>query len=563
MLGMFGKRLNTIATLGYLASLRPRWRRFQHALAHPERVQSQRLLALLRRHGQSAYGRAVKLHRLRSVQDYQARVPIVGWDELAPWLRRVEAGEPNVLTASPVRMLEITSGSTSGNKLIPYTTDLLEELEEATGPWLYDLYAHHRGLWGTRAYWSISPATQRERRTRGGLPIGFQDDTEYFSGVGRWVLGRLMVAPPNLGRAQSVESWHRETVRCLLRADDLGLISVWSPSFLEVLLRGIDADWPQWAQGLPGPRRAAVEQRRSKGASWAEALWPRLQVISCWTDGPAAAGLEALRPWLGAVPVQGKGLLATEGVVSIPLSGSEGWNREGGSVLAVGSHFLEFMDVQDTQAPPRLAHQLRLGAEYTVLLTTGGGLWRYHLKDVIQCVGKIGATPVIRFCGKLDGVSDKVGEKLGPSVVQACLDAARAECGLEYRFALVAPEREGALWRYRLWVEGQSGWAPGAASRLRDATEARLLRCHHYQVARNLGQLAPLAVSEIQDGWERYTAALVAQGKRLGDIKPTALVSDEGWGARLNAPAQVPADVSAEGTAKVSVREEQHELEHA
>ena len=60
-------------------------------------------------------------------------------------------------------------------------------------------------------------------------------------------------------------------------------------------------------------------------------------MISCWADGnsgPAARTLAALFP---QAQVRAKGLIATEGFVSFP------WERCDGAVLAVRSHFLEFL----------------------------------------------------------------------------------------------------------------------------------------------------------------------------------------------------------------------------
>ena len=55
-----------------------------------------------------------------------------------------------------------------------------------------------------------------------------------------------------------------------------------------------------------------------------------------------------------------KGLIATEGIVTIPF--------EGHHPLAIRSHFFEFLDRNDQ---PKLAHELEAGSEYTVVLTTG------------------------------------------------------------------------------------------------------------------------------------------------------------------------------------------------
>ena len=65
-------------------------------------------------------------------------------------------------------------------------------------------------------------------------------------------------------------------------------------------------------------------------------LWPHLQVISCWTDANAAAPAAHVARLFPHARIQGKGLIATEGFISLPLAGHEG------AALSVRSHFLEF-----------------------------------------------------------------------------------------------------------------------------------------------------------------------------------------------------------------------------
>jgi hypothetical protein len=113
------------------------------------------------------------------------------------------------------------------------------------------------------------------------------------------------------------------------------------------------------------------------------------------------------------VLIQGKGLLATEGVVSVPLV------EHGSCVAAATSHFFEFME--HLGSPPRLLHELEENHEYAVLLTTGGGLYRYRLGDRVRVVGFASNTPLLEFLGKEDGISDLCGEKLSPAFVGSIL----------------------------------------------------------------------------------------------------------------------------------------------
>lgn len=498
----------------YVASLWPAWRRFAAALADPERAQRDRLRALITANANTRFGRRHRFAEIDGVAAYRARVPVGDYDSHAPWIERVADGEASVLTAEPIRMLEISGGSTAANKLVPYTESLLAEFGAATNPWLYDLYSRRPALWGTRSYWAISPVARRQTHTRGGLRVGIEDDTEYFGPMRRWALRRMLAVPPSLARIRDVPTWRRETCTRLLATADLGLVSVWSPTFLTLLMEAIDADLDALLAALPAARAGEIRSALdTAGAVTGEALWPRLGLISCWVDGASKHFIAGLRRWFPRTPIQPKGLLATEGVVSVPLE-----SMGGAAVLAAGSHFLEFVDLDQPEREPLLAHELRVGGSYSPLLTTGGGLYRYHLKDVVSCVGLHQRTPAIRFEGKLDSVVDLCGEKLNARHVEAALATASTLTGIRLAFAVLSPVRADRP-GYRLYIETDADDA--TLARAVEIVEAELAESEHYDYCRRLGQLQPLEAVRVRRGMELYCDAMSRSGRRFGSVKPT------------------------------------------
>ena len=186
--------------------------------------------------------------------------------------------------------------------------------------------------------------------------------------------------------------------------------------------------------------------------------------------------------------MQGKGLLATEAFISFP------WGEAEGHVLAATSHFFEFLPVDSDGAvqpdQPRLAHELEKGQTYAVVVTTGGGLYRYQLHDLVNVVGHAGQAPCLQFLGKLDQVSDWFGEKLNERFVAEVLERLFGRRQMAPAFAMLAPDPEPARFRYTLYVE----LLPGQRARLGGLAEAldqELSQNFHYAYCRRLGQLAP------------------------------------------------------------------------
>ncbi len=530
--------------LAYRTGLRPAWTRFLRAANDPAGAQAALLARLLGSASATAFGRDHGLGRVRTLADYQDAVPVRGYDEHAPWIDRIRAGEPDVLFPGMPKAFEKSSGSTRASKYIPYSAALLDEFSAATGPWLHDTFRRRPALLGGSSYWSISPTAREREVTDGGTRVGFEDDTEYFPPVVRRLLRVLLPVPSAVARLPDLETCRYATLCYLLADPELRFVSVWSPSFLTLLLAAAvehrDALADDLAAGTitpptgpiaPGllapppaaPRRAAMV-RRALGHAPAPDLrriWPRLTLLSCWTDAAARRFLPGMRRLLpDDLEIQGKGLLATEGVVSFPLVGHRG------AVLAVASHVIELAPAGDPDARPVPPHQAEPGGRYVPLLSTGGGLYRYRLGDEVEIIGRFREAPLCRFVGKRDGGSDLAGEKLSTGRVGEVLEAALSTVGLEPAFCMLTP-RWGEPPRYVLWVEAD---APEASlERLAAAVDAGLRAGHHYEICRSIGQLGPIEAARVEDGAGRYERALVAQGMKAGDIKPTPLHAGLFW----------------------------------
>jgi GH3 auxin-responsive promoter len=93
-------------------------------------------------------------------------------------------------------------------------------------------------------------------------------------------------------------------------------------------------------------------------------------------------------------------------------------------------------------------------------------------------------------------------------------------------FALLAPESDGQLARYVLYIA-----APEApASPLAAAVESELAANPQYAHCVRLGQLQPVTVERVDaSAGTRYLQRLREQGQRLGNIKPAALSPLTGW----------------------------------
>ena len=509
--------------------------RFQRALHNPEGAQKRLLRRYLSQNADTSFGKAHGFGKIQTYQDFAQRVPLMDYDNLQPWIARVAKGEYSVLTRDPVTHLIPTSGSTGGRKLIPFTAGLQSEFNAAIGPWISDLLLRYPTIGLGNSYWSVTPMVQALEHEFSVVPIGFDEDSSYLGGRKKRIVNALMAVPSELRLIGDIEKFRYVTLLCLIRQPELRLISIWHPSFLMLLLDALASNWSDLindvheggckyggmippaiaATFLPWPKRA--NQLSHAVPTDPKAIWPHLQIISCWGDAHASGAVSELERRFPGIKVQPKGLLATEAFVTLPFRGL--------CPLAICSHFFEFID---DKGGVHLAHELVEDAEYEVVITTGGGLYRYRLGDLVKVTGCLSSTPSLKFLGRNGNHSDRFGEKLSEAFVGGAIQRSISSLAIPPRFAMLAPEAAADGVRYTLFMEGEAD--EGLAERL----DKELKQNPHYLYCRELGQLQAPRIFLIADaGFETFASHEMSQGKRLGDIKPSPLSSQTGWSKRF------------------------------
>jgi hypothetical protein len=535
---MIIKRITTTIanSLWYLSCL-PEWYAFQQALQDVAGIQRDVLATLLSRQTETAFGRRYHFDTIDSVAKFQGRVPL----STSPF------SPPS--PPSPPSPFSPFSPGVQSEALKPYTTSHNTEFQQAIAPWLVDLFSHYPALLTGQAYWSMTPGRQRNNYAAEGVPFGFEEDPEDLSDLHRYLLQTVMAVPSLVSFIEDIETFRYVTLLFLLRSRHLMSMSVWNPTFLTLLMARLRDWWPRLvidinngtltpttalsselyprllALNLPDYQRAfeirAIFQANQDLATMTMLLWPKLRLISCWADGHAKGYITDLKKIFPKVRLQGKGLMATEGLVSLPLV------KKAGAALAIRSHFFEFVPVAGEVI--RLAHQLEVGECYEVVITTGDGLYRYQLHDIVRIVGKLKDCPLLELVGKAAHISDWFGEKLNERQVKEILESLLTRHALRPAFAMLACDEQRGQYAYTLFIE-LDGVPERVLSRLGKDLEEALQESYHYRYCRELGQLETLQVFRIEKGGlETYLRVCLARGQPVGEIKLTLLHQGGGW----------------------------------
>jgi hypothetical protein len=532
-----------IQLFGY--GLRPVVHPFQAALKQPEVAQRKLQRQIFRQFLASDYGQALQKHRgIDAMADWQ-KIPVITYEEIRDGIEgdrplSLQSIHHSHLTKEAVVCYERTSGSSGAVKWIPYTRSLLSSFNLMFCYWAWDLITHGPRLQTGRLYFCISPQLQHSQDsqpTDRPLANALQDDSDYLAPLLKALLRPFWVGLAVPRRVQRVEVFQHALAIALLEAPLLEIISVWSPSFLQVQLDYIrDHREALIHQARLTPARVQILQQEQ--IAWTE-LWPHLKLVSCWASHHSHAGARQLQGQFPGVWIQGKGLLATEAPLTLP------WIQAGGAVPLVNQVFFEFEPEVGFEPEPEvgfepgaepgfepgfgpecepplpsgqmlLLHQVQVGRCYRVVISQRGGLYRYCLGDRVRVTHFYHGTPCLEFVGRSGSTSDLVGEKLQEAFVQSCF----AQAGLDVAIAGLIPQLLPQP-HYHLLLDGE--WLrrdlrdPGAIAA---ELEQALRRNPHYAWARELGQLRSLQVQ----GVERLAVSLAARSSaRWGDFKYRAL----------------------------------------
>lgn len=480
------------------------------ALKKPEQRQSDILRTILAENVSSVFGQQHRFSEIQDYADYTAQVPIADYADFQAAITLTAEGEPQHLTAAEVIQFEETSGSSSGAKLVPYTKGLLLAFQRAILPWLGDLLQHRPGITRGRVFFMISPALRPSVCTAGGIPVGIGNDLGYFGQNLAAHLAQVTLYSSALEVPQTADSWKKQTALLLLQATDLTLISLWSPTLLLELIDYIMTHYLLLLKEITDEK-----QRINLGAAISDTgidtqkIWPLLDTISCWDSHTSAVHAQRLQQLFPHVFIQGKGLLSTESVTSLPYS------KANSPILAINSHFYEFLAEDNSVF---LAHQLVIGKSYRVIVTTQSGLYRYDTGDMVKVSGYYHNTPTLVFMGREGLNSDLCGEKLTDAFVAQAIESVDSALIGQSLLLAVNDAKPHYCWVVASDVIQADSFA------LVTELEQALCQNPQYQYARNMGQLGALRIRAVADVIRCYQQQTAHNPTRLGTMKLPALL---------------------------------------
>lgn len=391
----------------FAISKNSRWS--ENAEATQEKI-FRRLLASGRH---TAFGREHGFESVRNHADFCELVPTAPYEELFPYIARMLSGEEHVLTTHPVTEYAKSSGTTnSRSKFIPTSR----------------AYMRHNHLKAAR---DIITAYARRH-----------PDTQIFLGKAITVTGSYSAIPDSRFLAGDISAlmtnavpWWAQHARSYRKS--LALHPSWPYKAKKISERTLDKDIVSlW--GAPTWMLEILELAKEKsGKMTVRETWPDLEVFfhGAISFAPYRKTYEDLigDPNMEFCEIYN----ASEGVFAF----EDDPKGHPGELLLCTDHdiFYEFIPVADCMP---VGEAVRLdavvaGRQYALVITTGGGLWRYIIGDVVVFTS---TNPYrLKIVGRTTQFMNAFGEEVVAENAARAIEEAALATGSEVQAFTAAP----------------------------------------------------------------------------------------------------------------------------
>lgn len=532
--------------------------RFERASQDPDGTQRELLFEMIRRNADTEYGREHGFGSIKTIEDWQREVPIIGYEDIREDMQRVTEGAKGVFTSETPVMFAQTSGTTGTPKYIPVTpTCQGQRQSDVMRAWLHHAHSAHPGVFDRSIVSLVSPAI--EGHTPSGIPFGSTSGMMYRDQ--NFIVRRAYPVPYPVFEIADYEAKYYAIMRAGLgRA--VSLIATANPSSVlkmcekadqlaEDIIRDVRDGTLSPNYDIESHTRKELASRFRADPSRAKLLenarakrdgrllpgdyWPELSMIGCWKGGTVGHYVNSFGKWFDPdgnkpVPVRDMGYLASEMRGSIPLSdeGSQG-------ALTIRTNFFEFVDADELEANRddwsackfRTVSELEQGRPYYIFVTTSGGLYRYDINDVVSVTGMYNKTPQIVFLRKGRGMTNITGEKV--SVNQVIESVQRASAASETFPDHFKAEADVERSRYLFRVEFATHVGADQRTAFLTALDKELKGLNiEYKSKRDSGRLHAPVMHVMREGWyERSRREQAAAGKRVFQAKTEVLSPDK------------------------------------
>ena len=512
------------------------------------------LAEILDKNKDTVIGRKFGFSRIRTVEEYRKAVPEEAYEEYKPYIRRMLAGETNVLTRADAVHFCITSGSTDEPKYIPLTEEDIRihyiyaysavfgmireaypdvpteklfpkifQVGEFVKTWLPD--GRMSGIRSSSLYqWLDRNGAFDASDYCVPKEVLFPEQVEDLT----YVRARFALAEPEVRtiwgvfvhRIVGMMGYMEKNWQMLLEDMERGSVSPQA---------GISREWECFLKERlePDPGRAA-ELRSLSGGSLREGMirkiWKNTRSICAIGGSTFGDYMARLKVYAEGIPVHYFAYAATEGIFGI----APGMNRPDEYLLIPESGFFEFLPEGAKEGEYRTfgMGELRKGCRYELIFTNRSGLYRYRMRDILEVTGYYETCPVVKFCYRKNQVINVADEQTNLEQMEAAVKRYEAASGgkVGENYCLYADLKSEPP-RYQVFLE-----EPDVRPKNADALFDRCMCAENlgYKGARRNGEAGQAHVTFLPRGsFAKYERYLEKSGRQMAQIKPLRMIVTE------------------------------------
>jgi len=340
--------------------MKKRFHQIELFLKYPHEVQHEWLMHLLDSAKNTEYGRRYDFESIPNFETFQQRLPITRYESIEADVERLRGGETDIFWPGPIKWFAKSSGTTSSkSKFIPVSAQAIEDCHFKGGKDLLSLYCHNNP--------QSRIITGHSLRLGGSTYVNNLSNRSYYGDVSAIIIENLpfwveLRRPPNTN-ISSLSEWEEKLeamANTTIKEDVTNLAGV--PSWMLVLLQRI------------------LEKTHSDHIL---EVWPNLELYMHGGVNfePYRAQYEKIIPSDAFNYYETYN--ASEGFFGI----QDGNDRQDMLLMLDYGIFYEFIPAdQWTAENPQTVglHEVEVGQNYAVVITTNAGLWRYSIGDTVR-----------------------------------------------------------------------------------------------------------------------------------------------------------------------------------
>lgn len=376
---------------------------------NPEETQQKVFKKLIREAKNTRFGKDHDFGKIKTYQDFAAKVPIRDYEALRPYIDKVVKGEEDILWKGKPIYFAKTSGTTSGAKYIPLTKESMPYHVSAARDAILH-YIHETGnadfVDGKMIFLQGSPEMEEKHGIRFGRLSGI---------VAHFV--------PKYLQKNRMPSWETNCIEDWETKVDAIVEETFNENM--AVISGI----PSWVQMY-------FEKLRQKAGKPVGEVFKNfsLFIYGGVNYEPYRAKFESL---IGRKVDSIELFPASEGFFAYQDS-----QKEKGMLLLLNSGiFYEFIKADEffTENPRRYTiGDVEVGVNYVLIISTNAGLWGYNIGDTIQFTSTSPYRVIVS--GRIKHYISAFGEHVISKEVEAALKEAMENTDVSVNEFTVAPQ---------------------------------------------------------------------------------------------------------------------------